>query len=249
MTTALATTTKLSKHEDELLQALLKDKSKILAVSIPDDSAPADVLTAIRSCCSMIGKMEGSSGKIKALLGRLMVLARKNEEVWKQAGYKSYDKFVSGELEQKYGMSRASLWEAKRIMTAFPDLTINTYGQIGTQKLTLLAKYTNYKDGACEKLLQRAQENTHETLRLYLEDKYSDPGGTIGASFKLTGSKAKVRELEKFLKREDIQAAAESDDPLEIILAMTQEVEAEWIEKGEAKLAEAEKEAEGATEE
>lgn len=247
MTTALATT-KLSKQQDELLTALLKDKSKSIQISIPDEADPQTILNSVRSCCSMVSKIEDTSGRLMAVLGRLMVVIRKNPEIWKLAGYKSYEQFVLKEIEERHGLSRASLWAGKRIIEKFPNLTIKEYGDIGTQKLTLLAKYVSMESPGHQKWLAKASEVTHEKLKEVLEDKFSDHGGNTGATLTITGSKAKVKQIKKFLERLDIQAAAESADPIEIILAMMMEVTVEWIEKGEAALKEkaAQEEAEAA---
>jgi hypothetical protein len=218
--------------ETDVIKDLLR-AGKNITLAVPDDLDARDVSRYIKSTCSLLVKSEIGRDKLTAVLGRLLVLARKNKEVWGKAGYDSFSEFLQKEVVEKFGISRSTMYEAKKILTAFPDLTMEQYGAAGSQKLLLLSKFTSQSDSGSTKLIKAASEKSYDQLKEYCEEKgYLGADDATGASFVIKGSLSKIKELRKFLAREDIRAVAESDDPLTIILAMTQEVDSEWTEQG-----------------
>jgi len=210
----------LTQQENELLATMLRGNRKI-EIAVPDTLEPKQILTAVRSTCSMLSKAERMTGRLMAVLGRLMILTSRQPEVWKQAGYKSYGEFVKGELETKLGRSRASLYEARKIMTAFPNLELSSYSKIPTNNLLLLTKFTSSDARDSEKLLDLAGSTSHEKFKTILVDKgylgSEDVSG--GKTLKITGPAAKVQRLINKLANEKIHAHVGSTDALEILTA------------------------------
>jgi hypothetical protein len=220
----------LNVAENELLATMLRGNRKI-ELAVPDTLEPKEVISAVRSCCSMLQKSERVQGKLLAVLGRLMVLARNNDLVWTESGYKSYGEFVKKELEVKLGRSRSSLYEAKKIIETFPDLDLNTYGKIPTASLLLAAK-CNPTGAQRVKMLERAAGEGADAFKEWVVEKgyLGSKEDNTGATLILSGSLSKIKELRRFLAREDVRKHVGSEDPLEIILAATQEVDAEWAD-------------------
>lgn len=218
--------------ENEFLKSLL-NAGKQITLALPDDLDPKDVTKHIKNTCSLMIKAEISHDKLDSVLGRLLVIVRKNPEIYEKAGYDTFGQYLKQEVIAKFKAKRSNVYQAKRIMEHFGNLTIEQYGSVGTQKLLLLCKFTGQDDAGSAKLLKLASEKTFDEFKEFLEDKgYLGKDESTGASLTLKGSLAKIKELKRFLKRTDIQAAAESADPLVIILAMSQEVDADWTETG-----------------
>jgi hypothetical protein len=225
-----------SNPEKDMLQNLLKS-GKSITLAVPDDLDPRDINSYIKHTCSLMSKAEISHDKLRAVLGRLLVLARKNKEVWGKAGVDTYEEFIQ-DIVSKYKISRSTLFEIRKYMTAFPDLAVADYGTIGSQKLLLLSRFTQQSDGGSTKLLKAATEKSYDDLKAWVEEKgYLGADEATGGSLTLKGSLADIKKLKKFLGRDDIKAHA-GEDPLGIVLAMTMEVEAEWSEQGAAALKE-----------
>src|ERR1700688_4556842 len=174
----------LTKKEDEWVHEILKDKGEIV-VSVPDTLTPTDILIRIRGCVKYLGKADRYISKMKPVLGRLMILARKNKEVYTSAGYRTYSQFLKKELEDKFGISHSSLYEIGKVMRAFPALSLEQYGLIPTASLLLLAKFTDSTKADHRKLLDKAANMTYDRLREwcvekgYLEQSDVDSGATF----------------------------------------------------------------------
>lgn len=230
----------LTKKDDTYVNEILKEKGE-LAISVPENLPAESILSGIRACVKWLNRADRVSYKLKPVLGRLMILAKKNPDVYKAAGYKTYTEFLKTELEEKFHISHSSLYEIAKVIKTFPNLTLEQYGKIPTASLLLLAKFTDYTRADHKKLLLKASEMTFDKLKEWVVEKgYLDKSDVeSGATFSLTGSRTAVGRFTKFFKDKRVVAYCESDNWGKILDAMIEECSIEWLAKGESKLQEA----------
>jgi hypothetical protein len=211
--------------EQDVLKTLLRS-GKSIELTLPENLDAREIGSYLRHSFSMLSKVELSRDKLKAVIGRLLVLAQKNPEVWQKQGFDSSEEMIQ-DLKKKYKISRSTLFEIRACTKAFPKLTLEQVAAVGSQNLVLLSKFSKQENSDAPKLLKWATENTHEKLKEILVSKgYLGDGEADGASITLTGSLAEIKELRRYLAREDLQEYAGKG--ITMILAALNEAEAEW---------------------
>jgi hypothetical protein len=220
------------------LKEVMRSSSRI-DVAIPDDLGPQEIASRIRQTSELAVRVETSRDKTHAVLGRLLMLARRNPQSYEALGYENFTDYLNEEVAIKYGVGRTTAMNCKRIAEKYGSLGIETYAAVSEQKLLFLAKFSSGSDSNAPKLLKAASEKTFEQLRTWSEEKgYLGIDEAVGATLTITGSLNKVKQLRRFLAREDVRAHVESDDPLEILLAAIAEVDCDWTIAGAAALKE-----------
>lgn len=224
------TLVKLSNSEDTFLAELLKGRKRDVAVAIPSDMPPREVLVAIRSCAGMLSKLEQASGMLIPILGRLLAVVAGNPEILGAAGYDTLDSFEAAELLDK-GVSRSSIWSAKQAYTVFPLLPIESYRKIPKENLRIAAKLCkNASESQKGKFLAMAAEKSPEQFKNWAEERsgLSEKGGETGATFTLNGSLAEVTEFKEWCANAGLVEWAGTDRPLGIVLAAIQSASSEF---------------------
>lgn len=224
---------KWSNNEDEFIRDILKDKQLTLDTVIPDEMDIREVLSGIKACVSVVGKLDRARDMVGPLLGRFMALVVKRPEIYEKAGFDSANDFEKAEILDKIGHS--SLWEYKRIYEVLPALPMDQYVVVGKGKLLDIAKVcktTHATEGQTKELLDKAVEPkmTREKFRTFLEGEsgLASRGDLSGATYPLNGSAAQVTELREFLADARFVAFAESDQPITMLLRAIHESSTEW---------------------
>lgn len=224
---------KWSNNEDEFIRDILKDKQLTLDTVIPDEMDIREVLSGIKACVSVVGKLDRARDMVGPLLGRFMSLVAKRPEIYERAGYDSLDAFEKGEILEKIG--HGTVWEYRKIYEAIPNLPMDQYAVIGKGKLSDIAEVcrtTHATEGQTRQLLEKAVEPnmTRKKFRTFLEGEsgLASKGDLSGATYPLNGSAAQVTELREFLADARFVAFAESDQPITMLLRAIHESSTEW---------------------
>jgi hypothetical protein len=224
------TETELTPAQKGLVQKLVKATGDLKEV-IPDDLEPEKINASLEACCTMASNLDEAQGTLKPIIGRLLILAQRNPETFEKLGCKSFEDYCTL-ISKKTGRCRSNLREAMFLQKKWSDLPAEEYKRIGITKLLLVAKFTSQSETGHKKILNEVAKKTIDEAKEWVVEKgYLDKGETSGATLTITGSKKDIKEIREFLNREDIQAAAGTSDFAKILIAMTQEVESEWIGK------------------
>ncbi len=208
-------------------EIILKLKSGVpLSEAIPWDMHTQDVLRWILACGALLARADRMSSVVRPALGRLMFMARKDPEFLPTADCKELRDFEK-KLTEQTGYSRTSLHQCLQVHDWAGDLLTTEYEQCGWTNMLLLARNSK---GASEKqkreMLDAAKGRTTQELRTWLDAAGHAPRGqTTTAALTLAGSQDDIQELRAWLGRPDIQAAAGSADPLQIVLAASKELD------------------------
>jgi hypothetical protein len=208
------------------LKKTLESTDKI-TIAIPDDLAPRDIGMRIREASMLTVKVEAGRDRLHAILGRLLVLAKRSPEVYQAQGFDTFTDYLRKEVLVTYKVGRTTAMNCKRIAEQWGGLTVEQYGKVGQQKLLLLSKFSSQENTNAPKLLKAAAEKSFDQLKTYCEEKgFLGEGEADGASITFTGSLAEVKELRRYQNRPDFQAHAGKG--IAMILAAMNEVEADW---------------------
>jgi len=134
-----------------------------------------EVWKALDDYCSGLGKLLATAVRVRQVVGQLLIEVR-SRRLYEQKGFKSFDAFLTKELEEKYGMSRASAYNSIWTVETLPDLSLQQAERLGAQKVLYIAKAVKHVKGTpAEKkrlevrLLQRAEKLTCPKLQDLLE--------------------------------------------------------------------------------
>lgn len=222
----------LSNPERKVLAALLNDEATPLEV-IPADATAAELMANLSICSTVLGRIEKASGKLKALIGRYLAVIRQSPHIYRERGYDSFEKFVNAEVVEKLGLSRSSLWEAKKIAEAFPGLQMSDYEEIGTTKLILASKITSSDQPGHQKVLNKAKDMTVEEFRKYTMDA-SGGHDDSKASVVLTGGRSDIQTIERFIGNDKMKLYLEVESSARMVAMAITESGTTW----EAEIAE-----------
>lgn len=194
-----------------------------ISAMIPEHFGATDILRWIRGCGEVIQKTEETRDKVTFLLGILMQRANRDEAVRVAAGCENMEQFVSY-LEGISGKKRATIYNEYKAVQAFPDENLRTYSEIGVTKLILASQYYNPGSGDKSKFLEKARLPRPKFEDWIAASGYANSKGEMHRSgFVLSGNNSQLKELKDFLGNLNVQQHVGSSDPLQIILALTQE--------------------------
>jgi len=196
-------------------------------------SAPEDALQMLRACVSSLATMNQWEALIGPMAGAVLAKAAADPEVYKQAGYKKLGDFEKAEVTKYCGRTRAYTY--KGAVECWPDAPLEKLGKAGFKNLQIavaVARNRAMSKQQRERLLQQAIEiRSVDEYVTWVEDEsgLSSPGETGLGSYKFVGKKARIQELSEYMNEDGLKALAESDDPLDMVLAALQESQTEWV--------------------
>lgn len=236
---------KINESEDALLRELGKADITVDVV-VPDDIKPDEFKVALSAVCKTFAKANIKATVMYFVLGRLMQVAEQHPDVYEK-NFAKHEDFVIA-IEGEYGVGRSTCFEARKAVARW-GLIIETarFEKIGRAKLKLISKAVpkgDEKSATATKLLKMAEDKTEEELAEYCYEKgYLERGEAQGGHFNIPANKKQVKIFKAFFANPKIQAVCESSSAADILEHMIEEVKQEWIDKGEAALAEAKEEA------
>lgn len=225
----------MSDDEKQLLGNLLSSDVKRIDVLLSDDSTEEELKDSLGVCSKAHGRLARANTRLKPIMGRILSLISNKPEVYESLGYKSYDKFVSEYIPQETGMSRAEAYQCRRIVEAFPSVTIKDFQDIGYVKLGLLCRTTKDGEPSRDEWMEKARESTVEEFKDVLAT-----GGIFDrdelnrAKIEINTTKTVYNRFKQFVKDREIQAYCGTENPGDILDLMMAEVENQWRVQGNA---------------
>lgn len=218
----------LSPSEKALLGNLLAKSSTIDAI-IPDTIEDSKrFLDSLGVALRLYTNLDTAAGKLKPVIGRMLHVIKNNPPVYKELGYANFEAFCAAEVYGKYGLSRASFWEAKRLYEAFPKLTLEEYAAAGVTKLTLAAKHMASGSNVST-IVEKAKALNVQEFAAWVGTRTSTNGtDRSGAIYALSGSRREIGDIRKFCSDPEIMSYCECSSAAGVILAMIAEVEQTW---------------------
>lgn len=219
------------------LSTILKSTdSDPLHKHIPDNLPAKSVLKLTLDAADRLALNEKERPMLKAILGRLMYLARTNRDVLKEAKCGTVKEFEEKYLTDR-GVSSTALWDISRIYKCLPEASLEDVAEIGDGKLNVAVKALSAlgEPSAAQRqeFLDEAKNPEHDTVgkfRTWVETRsgVSHAGATETATITLIGSKADVDEQEGFFADKDAQEYLNSKDRLQMTLAAFRENSSLW---------------------
>lgn len=208
-------------EEQSLVESLLAKRSEISLV-IPDDFDPTDLHRTIKICCTHFDTVNKRRRKVGMLIGRLMVLVQRHPEVWGRVGYDSYEDYCQTEVYGRMGLERSQAQQYKTVVEKWGG-SLKLDAKVKVRNLMLVGRFSNESETGHQKYLKAAIEKPYRDLQDWLETQGQPRDTTTGASVRLTGSLADVKDIYRFLKDQGIAAIA-GKEPLKKILAAAAEL-------------------------
>lgn len=238
---------KLAPSESSRVKAALKDGKSPLSAIIPDDIEPRELLVFIKDCVVMQGTLVKASNQVGALIGRGLALMKARPEVLGASGYDTLKAYEEAEIVGKLA-SHGSIWQHKRVIEMYPELSTDEIKDIGIVKLTDTVKNLPANPSPEQKrtFLDKARESpTVEANLEWIEQQsgHGAPGSARFAKLELMGPGDQIQEIREFLAERDFIEWAETDAAAGMILAAIKESTTQW-QKDEPRMVVTEEEAE-----
>ena len=129
--------THLSPSEHELLRELLRPGASIEAV-IPEDADPKELWHVLDVCVGGLALIDARGTRLKFIIGKILVMFEQKPSLYKDLGYNTYTEFLRAGAYDTLGLHRTSAIEGKQAVQEWPQLTPDTYAQIGPKKINVL---------------------------------------------------------------------------------------------------------------
>ncbi len=225
--------THLSRDEHALMKELLRPGAKIEAV-IPENATPEQLWDTLKACSHGLLLLETRVNRLKPIIGKILLIFEHKPSLYKDLGYETYSDFMRQGVYDKLGLHHTSAYEGKLAARDWPQLTPDRYVQIGPKKLNIISKFTKGSSPNAETWLEVASKMKVGELREYAEQRgFLQPGETVGATIMVQTNKGIYDHFKQFAGNPRVHEAVGSKDPGEILEAMLQECEGEWLETTE----------------
>jgi hypothetical protein len=238
-----------TKDEMDFLREVTRPGAKI-DVTIPDKIEIKDWRNSTSIICRALRRTELQSQTLMPVLGRLLVVARENQEQFYPD--KTFTDFMEAEIFDKFEVGRSTCYDAMGAVRL--DLPPSAYEEIPRRSLKLLCNYNVIPKGEentpkSKALAKKAAEMPDTAFREHLTKlNLIEPGQNIGTVIKIPGTKKAEGMWKGFIESPEIQAYCGTDKPHQILEHMIEECMGEWTAEGAEKLKVAEaEESEGAT--
>ena len=225
--------------EMEFLTAISKPDVTIDVV-IPEQISYKDWGFQTGVVCKVLDRAERQTKTMLVTLGRLILVAQTSNQLIKDAGYEDFDTFKAEKIDPL--VSRTTYYDAVKLARFSDAITIGDYEEIGRRSLMVLNKAIpeGQEDKAfAKKLYEKAKTTTESELKTFCEEKgYIEPGEVAGSVIKIPANKSEAKRWNEFKDDARVQAKVGNGKESKILMAMIEEVSAEWFAEGEAKLEE-----------
>lgn len=231
-TTAVAVVAEFSPREKKLLAELTKPGSVLEPIKVEDVNAN-ELREHIELCCRAVRWSQLTQDRLLPKIG-IMLEAVKAGKFFKEWGFKTFSDYVNHGLIEKFGIGRASAWEAKQLVDKWggkPEI-LNQYADVGRVKFRILTSEVPDADIGkpyVRRLLEAAPTVTIEEFREKVEKATgAETGQTKGATLIIRTNKARARFFKQFFANEAYQAICESDREDVMLERAIQEASTEW---------------------
>ena len=220
---------KFSETQLALVKPLMSSKLKTLEQILPDNWDPEKINPALEIFGGMLADTERFAGRLKVFVGRLLVLAQRNPDIYTSRGHKTFEEYRMAVCKET-SMGRSNVSDGKMIVEHFPNLAMERYDTVGPTKLIHLCKFLSQDHSDCNKLLDYAAAHTLEELKAHTVKKgYLTSGQTYGGTLIVTGDGGQIKELNELIAR--YAPLVGSEKPIDVILEAFHEASTEWDKK------------------
>lgn len=109
-----------------------------ISVEITDKTPDDKVLELLHSTCSEYIAQNSTLSRFQLVIGRVLVVVRERKLF--KAQYKTFDRYMLAEVLDKYGISRATVFNGLAIAQTVPEITVEQATAIGIVKMQSVAK-------------------------------------------------------------------------------------------------------------
>jgi hypothetical protein len=213
---------------------------KTAAQLIPDTLTPAEVWDYLKVVTTGLQTAQRAVAKLKPFLGRILVLVRQHEHLYKQLGYESFNDFMGKGVPLQFNISRAEAFNCLRIAEVLPNVPSGQLESLGFSKLNVIASAVRNttQEGMSVEMVQqktdywvsRAETQTAKDLREEVEDQIQANRGELGpkASVVIYVSPETKKRWREFVADANIQSYCNSEDPGSIFERLLDECSLEW---------------------
>lgn len=138
-----------SEQQTDILRLVLGAEE--VSVNVPEGATLAEVEKPLTTLINGYKRIADAEERIKPVIGRMLVVARDRNLF--RPEYKNITDYIVRRIEGDLGMSRNSAFEAIRIATAFPSLSVADYQRYGATRLLAATKITDEKDPQYQAIL------------------------------------------------------------------------------------------------
>ena len=214
----------MSPSESKLLGELTRSDTTI-EVTIPADIKPSEW----KSTASVVGRAylraEMQLTKLLPVLGRLLVIAEANPEIWE--GHESFKQFIHTEVRDKFGISPASSYYAMQMARRLSHVEIAQLEAVPRRNMLVYLQAVpkgDEKKTVAKNLLEKAATLSEADFREFCEKKkYIESGDTQGAFVRIPCSKKVLKLWNKFVADPQVQSVCGTGHPGGILEHMIEE--------------------------
>jgi hypothetical protein len=234
-TAATVARKKWTPEEEDLVKELTRPRAQI-DVLIPNDMDSDKFELALSAVSRVIVKATMQREAMFPVLGRLLLVASLNPELWN----KKFERFEDFRLSlaDRFGLGRQTSYDALNYARRWAGvLPPSDYVSVGRRKLKMISQSIGVGDegkATARKLLEFAKENTEAALGEKLDkDLHVSRGSNEGAYFKFPCSKKQQKLFDQWFADPRVQAVCGSERVADILEHMQEECTVEWITRGE----------------
>ena len=133
-----------------------------ISVVIPDNATLGEVCNTLSVAVRGFNFLDVARDKLKPIIGRLLLTVQERR-MWKSE-YKSMGEFINVKITTEMGLSRATAYDAIRLVRAFPKLTEKDYARFGGRRLSIAARITSSAAVDHMEILQRSLLKTADAF-------------------------------------------------------------------------------------
>lgn len=226
--------------ERRMISALMSSDERV-DVAIPEDIEGPALWTTLELCCRVFVRARWATSQLKLLIGRALVLGKDQPSFYEGRGYRSFDAFMSDDvngLPKITGISRSELYKAKTVAEAAPTLSMADAREIGFSKLALVAAVSKEGNADFGMWVAAAKKDTIPQLRdrIYKSNMQIPDGSLEWDVFSMDVTKDEKTEIMGFLESPEARAYCETNRQGPILIRMIAECRTEWSCEGAARI-------------
>jgi len=224
-----------TQQEKSLIKKIQQPGAQI-EVNLPDDMNAEQFDIAISAVSKVLVRAQLLGESMLPVLGRLLFIADKNPELWKEK-FATFEDFRLS-LAERFGVGRQTSYDALAYARRWaPVLPPEDFQAVGRLKLGMVAKVVGKgKEGqmATKKHLDFAKTQTAKELEEYFVEKgLIETGETTGEIVKFPANKRQGKDFKKWFADPRVHAKCESDKIADILDLMIAECSTAWYDEGQ----------------
>lgn len=217
----------LSEQERELLSLVVQPDS--LVEKVADNLTDEQLWMAISVCVRAYSTVKRAQGQLKPVLGKLLIVLESHPEVYKSHGFLTYDDFLTRGAPSLLGLPRSEAYRAKRLATAWPNLSPADHSELGEGKLYLLSRITNSEDPKSSKWLDLARSSTKDELIDMIAQAGKAPKETLLPAVITIQTTLEIKQhWNAFISSPQVHSIVGSENAGSILSAVLAEVASSW---------------------